>query len=455
MIAATMRASILTILVCLLLACGSSKRAEPENHTEIQTEAMIPSPEETIAPPQQNKSADKQTAAGTAPPASNKKPTLTASKPERLDRDEAEAFKAYKRSLARGRKLSNKGKHAEAIPHFKAALAYMPDDPATNSELGWSAMKTGDLKLAKSATAAALKRPQKKQLQAASLYNLGRIYEQMNDSTAAQNAYTRSLAVRPNKIVQKRLASLQGASEAAKSLVSLGMIGPHPSLEALCKHLKTSDIDDYFGQLIDHEDEKDFSCEPIDEHDTNTVLKLAHPHAPFMQAHVVSFGTGWDGKCELVVQTGSGWYTTRGFLYCGGSSEGGWVPGLRLLESGEIVILEARLIQSMSYRDTYTDEDGEDWRYSWSSYESGVVYCAVGDDPRPVCTPQLAVGGWEYGQVDDDGNFVEDDPDTDEEMKALKTRIDDKGTLLISGAHNPFDDAEQVLAGKYRLLFKE
>ena len=113
---------------------------------------------------------------------------------------------------------------------FEEAVAIAPDDARAESELGWAALNAGDLAKARRATDAALaavdaerpdgrgcKRPpcatSDPTLKAQSLYNSGRIAEASGDLRAAERAYRASLALRPNDVVERRLAELgQGPS---------------------------------------------------------------------------------------------------------------------------------------------------------------------------------------------------------------------------------------------------
>lgn len=130
---------------------------------------------------------------------------------------EAEAPKldpvAYKAELDRGRVLEGKNDHEGAIAAFQKALVAMPGDASALSELSWAAFQKGDLALAKDAGFRAVASARKDQLEAAALYNLGRVAEKEGDKTGAIALYRRSLDLRSNRIVRNRIAALGALDE--------------------------------------------------------------------------------------------------------------------------------------------------------------------------------------------------------------------------------------------------
>jgi tetratricopeptide (TPR) repeat protein len=117
-------------------------------------------------------------------------------------------------AIASGRKLVKDGKLAEAKAAFEAALALQADDPVALSELGYVELKLGNDAAALAITDRAIAAATEPKLEAASLYNRGRLLEKQADVEGAKAAYTESLALRPNATVQARLDELTGAGGA-------------------------------------------------------------------------------------------------------------------------------------------------------------------------------------------------------------------------------------------------
>jgi tetratricopeptide (TPR) repeat protein len=75
-------------------------------------------------------------------------------------------------------------------------------------ELGWAAFKAGELDKAKKKNEEALGRTTSPQLKGMAHYNLGRIAEEKKEYKEAVDHYQMSLELRPNEIVEKRLADM-------------------------------------------------------------------------------------------------------------------------------------------------------------------------------------------------------------------------------------------------------
>jgi hypothetical protein len=148
-------------------------------------------------------------------------PPATAKQPAALDAGAAKAVappvepglskeqrKAYRKHLSRGRKLGGEKKWGEAVVELQAALEVIPDDPRASSELGWAAFQAGDYVTARRANSLAARASGDVEVKASALYNLGRLAEATSDRDAAVAYYRDSLALRPSKTVEARLASL-------------------------------------------------------------------------------------------------------------------------------------------------------------------------------------------------------------------------------------------------------
>lgn len=144
--------------------------------------------------------------------------------------------------LADGRKKVRAKEYAAGIALYEKALALRPGDPRLLVELGWAAFLAGDLERAETATRQGLAGTRDAKAAGAALYNLGRVAEQRGDEAEAARVYKESLAVRPNAVVEKRLAALGAdaavAADGAGSDSELGpLAGPLPSLKATCDAL--------------------------------------------------------------------------------------------------------------------------------------------------------------------------------------------------------------------------
>lgn len=144
----------------------------------------------------------------------------------------AEASKSKRGELNR---LLNEGRAAvkderfdEGIALYRQALKIDPQHPKVLGELGFAALRKGELELAESMTRRAIDLTEGTKGLGALYYNLGRIEEQRGKIAEARAAYERSLHVRPgNEVVEGKLAGLGDASG-----------GPGPdSAAALCAEL--------------------------------------------------------------------------------------------------------------------------------------------------------------------------------------------------------------------------
>ncbi|MEM9490985.1 MAG: tetratricopeptide repeat protein, partial [Myxococcota bacterium] len=145
----------------------------------------------------------------------------------------AEQKKRYRHHLATGRRLSGERKWGEATRAFQAALEAIPMDGRALSELGWAAFQAGDYPLARTANRDAVRAATDPRVRAASLYNLGRVAEAAGERDEAAGHYRASLALRPNRTVERRLAGLDRAVPAAGA-VEYPRCGPTRSIDELC-----------------------------------------------------------------------------------------------------------------------------------------------------------------------------------------------------------------------------
>ena len=120
----------------------------------------------------------------------------------------SQQVEAFNKEFKRGRKLSGQKKWAEAVRAFEAALAIHAGEQAALIDLGFAAFQAGNFPKARAANDRALLITTNPEQRAAVLYNQGRVSEARGDRTSAQRLYSESLALRPNPMVQERLAQL-------------------------------------------------------------------------------------------------------------------------------------------------------------------------------------------------------------------------------------------------------
>ena len=181
------------VLPLALVACGK-KASEPAAGSATGTgtgSAAVAAP---------TPAADAGAAAAARAPAD--KPA--APKPAKLSR---ETRAEYKKRLQAGRKLAQAAKWPEALAELEAALAAIPGDDRALAELSYAYMASGDHGKARQAGRQAVLAATDPKIKAAALYNLGRV-EETDAPDKAAALYKESLALRPNKTVEKRLADL-------------------------------------------------------------------------------------------------------------------------------------------------------------------------------------------------------------------------------------------------------
>lgn len=175
----------------LLLACDASPPASPAPAADAKTVAKA-------EPAASAAKRDDATIAKAAKPAVPSKPAPL-SKQARAD---------YHKHLEEGRRLAKAEEWAKAIVELEAALAVIPGDDRAMGELSWAAFSSGDHAKARTSAKAAVLAATNPKVKGAALYNLGRAEEALGELSAAKAAYEQSIALRPNEVVQKRLAEL-------------------------------------------------------------------------------------------------------------------------------------------------------------------------------------------------------------------------------------------------------
>lgn len=191
----------------------------------------------------------------------------------------------YKAKLSAGRKLAKAAKWPEAIAAFEAALVAIPGDERALSELSFAAMSAGDHAKARAAGRQAVLTTTDAKLKAAALYNLGRVEEQAAAPAKAAALYRESLALRPNKIVEQRLAGLGTAITDAPA--PLACATPMPA-DKLCDCLLAT-----VAENFEPDDERSCSVDPTGVDGWQTVTFATSGMNESEVAVAAKVGTGW------------------------------------------------------------------------------------------------------------------------------------------------------------------
>jgi hypothetical protein len=211
-----------------------------------------------------------------------------------------EARRRLRDALVRGRAASTKGDHAAAVAAFDDALAAAPGDPRALSELGWAALRAGDLARALRATQESIAGAQDPTVRAASLYNLGRIFEARKQPLRAADAYRDSLALRENATVRARLLTLAPDTPAHEGLAPAAFDGPYPTLADWCENTRAADAD-----------------EPCDPDGAATFTdEVARLRLRGAWRELRFFQVGYGESCALAIRTRAGWFVAPSVLEC-------------------------------------------------------------------------------------------------------------------------------------------
>jgi hypothetical protein len=271
------------------------------------------------------------------------------------------AGESYDAALSRGRELVKTKQYKGAIAAFQAALVATPGDARAQSELGWAAFRAGDLDLAQDATRKSIDAASDPKVKAASLYNLGRILEARGDAKAAGDAYRESLQLRPNRVVDSRLAAL-GAGGTAETLDPRPLQGP--------SRLPAG----------------------VEPRDLEGPTKLATPAAPFEAVEVRTQGDADYSAAQLAIKTHAGWFVSEEFLQQSAAQMWGSIKELTV-DRG---VLKVVYTQGWVGRD-FDDENGS---YAIESDSTLVVVCGVGRSGKPSCTPPVTMSTTSVGLKD-------------------------------------------------------
>ena len=295
----------------------------------------------------------------------------------------AAASAAYKTALLEGRAHVTAKAYPAAITAFEAALSAAPNDARALSELGWAAFLAKDLPKARHATEASLAGTASPKLQAASLYNLGRILEAETHPDDAVDAYRRSLELRPNATVAARLKTLAPSSAPVDALTPTTLDGPITSIAAWCKT-----------------DDEPETCAPAKPDMPEFAAAVAIDHAPAPWTSVSVFEHGIEGQCALVIRTTAGLFVEPSFAECrvmGGRWDRSISTATAKLEdlvAGGAPELVVRWRVEEMFNDTgaFDSEDAaDDFMVLFEVTEDLVTVCALDTKAVPSCTPAIVL----------------------------------------------------------------
>jgi len=297
-----------------------------------------------------------------------------------------EARAAYRQHLRAGRKLAKAKQWSAAIAELDAALAAIPGDDRALGELSWAAFSAGDYERARKAGHDSVLAATDAKLKAASLYNLGRIEEANGKIADAVARYRESLALRPNKIVAKRLADLEKLAPAVAADAEPSPCSKPMPEDKLCPCLLATVDPDLLG-------EREPSCE------------LSDAGAAGFQVARYSSGDRGEDEVALAAEGPTGWFVVDDVEHvynpgAFGISEEWELAGTKEESIGGKQIVRFTAQKSRSDSDMGIDEvESED--------TTSLIVCVRGDAKTPTTCPLDVITSYRYerdrlGVIDDE-----------------------------------------------------
>lgn len=292
----------------------------------------------------------------------------------------------FNAAVKAGRAASKAGNHAEAIRQLRAAARVDPSNATVLAELGWVLFKAGDLDQAERTSRRALVLTDAPKVQGMLYYNLGRIAEARGQALTREH-YRRSLALRENATVRKRLADLgevaptKGSLDAACVSASASFGCGDDDLKCTCVVARTLEAPQAAagGEVV-------VDAAGAQNMNTDVLLRAA-------VLKVDGDGNGILSAELLAVETGTGGWQLVGIL----SHE--WTPGVSYIHyTGtlrSIEFMEAHIAfgygQVLVARAENNETDGD---YGENTVEIStreeLTVCFA--DPAPACV-RLLTGG--------------------------------------------------------------
>lgn len=199
-----------------------------------------------------------------------------------------------------------------AYKQLVEALAKAPNNPRLLSELSALELEREDFERAKSYGERSVnfaKQTKQTALEAASLYNIGRACEGLNDFAGAKSAYKESLALRKNDVVEQRLNTLD-QRDPKIPYKAAPLEGPFSTLEAWCKRREKEEAG------IEHTDEHVGCLDNLNENFTLTIpdaMPRVYPPIKALRLFgrtVPEYSGSGSGLLYLGIKTTRGWYVS-------------------------------------------------------------------------------------------------------------------------------------------------
>ncbi|MDB4957629.1 MAG: hypothetical protein JWO36_5198 [Myxococcales bacterium] len=341
--------------------------------------------------------------------------------------------KKYQDLLRKGRQLETKQKFPEAIAAFEDGLKVIADDATLLAEIGWTAYQAKDLKRAEAMTRKSLANEAAPNLRGASLYNLGKIQEDLKDTRGAIASYSESLRVRPNGVVRAALKKLDPAAAATfDPFKPAALLGPFASIDAYCKTTSPTEEDGYL---------EDCSCGDRDPKEAKPTLGKPFDDA-IMFTRVCSAPHTENARSQyfLGLRVGKSWFVTkyadqRENRHCNESLTNDSVTA-----ADGVLQLRATETGSCAGGDVGSD---------WTTQLALIV--GVGASGVPAATPPIVIKKHMVDQIDMFGSAPKKRTTADIVLDLVLSK--DK-TLEIKGKTTGLDkgEASNVL-GKHALVF--
>lgn len=293
-------------------------------------------------------------------------PKAKKAKFKKLSKDQIAQLDADKKSATQwlndGRKAVQAKNYAEGITLYTKAMKIRPNDATLLAELGWAHYLKGDLDLARAFSNQALLVEKAPKKIAALLYNLGRISEDEKKLADANVYYQRSLALRPNDVVQKRFDNISTQA--------------NPTVQANAQEVCAQAMNVWECSPSS----EDAPCECA-------VVKTITPSSelgPFKAAALLSIkgsagvGGSIDGTQHLAIQTVSGGWQHYGTVANNYSPGVSYIHNTGEVESIAFQQLDGQEVLVVRFNETVSDGD-----YSENSVEiatdSKLLVCAKKD----------------------------------------------------------------------------
>jgi hypothetical protein len=352
----------------------------------------------------------------------------------------ATAQVSYQKALKQGRALHKKKKYPEAVAAFQEALKAIPDDPRALSELGYAAYFDKDFALARESTQKSIDLSADANIKAASLYNLGLIYEATSEDKKAAESYLASLRLRENDTVISRLKTLDPALVTSYLGIVPEALDAFSSLEELCQH--TVSDDSGYG---DEPESQQFRTALDDCINGFKKEELKAAGSPFLLAGVTTIFSVLY-KYRLIIKTNAGWFTLKntffeGYLGMGTSGSELWETSFSVESGGSAEWLVFRY-KTLSFENDYPDD--EDNTDGFKGVDSYLTVCAANSAGAPSCIAPIQIGSLK--EVTKKGK-------TKSTSWKLEAAITADGVLELKSSNKKLDPQAARFSGKHNLNF--